>query len=134
MSLTIITPTIGTKYLKDCIKSIQKQTNQNFIYYIVVDGQIYSDSVQKILDEFSTFPTNYKIISLNENTGANGWNGHRIYISMSFLTNSDYIMFLDEDNTFEPTHVELMLKKIKDKKLDWTFSLRNIIDKQNKEF
>ena len=131
MSLTIITPTIGTKYLKDCIKSIQKQTNQNFIYYIVVDGQKYNESVQKILNEFGTLPTNYKIISLNENTGANGWCGHRIYISMAFLTNSDYIMFLDEDNTFEPTHVELMLKKIKDKKLDWTFSLRNIIDKEN---
>ena len=118
MSLTIITPTIGTKYLEDCIKSIQKQTNQNFIYYIVIDGQIYNESVQKILNKFGTLPTNYKIISLNENTGADGWLCHRIYISMSFLTNSDYIMFLDEDNTFEPTHVELMLKKIKDKKLD----------------
>ena len=46
---------------------------------------------------------------------------------MSFITNSDYVMFLDEDNTLEPNHVESVLKTLVDKKLDWTFTLRNII-------
>jgi hypothetical protein len=40
-------------------------------------------------------------------------------------------MFLDEDNTLEPDHVETMIKNISDKNLDWTFSLRNIIDKDD---
>jgi hypothetical protein len=128
MSLTIITPTIGSKYLKGCINSIKNQTNQNFIYYIVIDGQIYNEAVYNILIDI-ILPTNLKIITLDENTGSNGYNGHRIYISMGFLTNSEYIMFLDEDNTFESNHVETVMKNIIDNNLDWTFSLRNIIDK-----
>jgi len=128
MSLTIITPTIGSQYLKKCIDSIKKQTNQNFIYYIVVDGL---KNLMMVTDICKDLPDNFKIIPLYENTGANGWNGHRIYISMSFLTNSDYVMFLDEDNTLEPNHVESVLKTLVDKKLDWTFTLRNIIDKDD---
>lgn len=130
MSLTIITPTIGSKYLKKCIQSIINQTNQNFIYYIVIDGHKYIDNVQEVLKEFN-LPKNFVILPLCENTGANGWNGHRIYIATSFITNSDYVMFLDEDNVFEPNHVDTMLKKIRDGN-DWTFSLRNIIDKDDK--
>jgi len=130
MSLTIITPTIGSQYLKRCMDSIKNQSNQNFTYYIVTDGKKYHDDVLKYLKE-GNYPENFKTLELYENTGANGWNGHRIYISMAFLTNSEYIMFLDEDNTFEPNHVESVLKNIKEKNLDWTFTLRNIIDKND---
>lgn len=131
MSLSIITPTIGSKYLKKAIESIINQTNQNFIYYIVIDGHKYINNVQEILKEYKNLPKNFIILPLAENTGANGWNGHRIYIATSFLTNSDYVMFLDEDNMFEPNHVDTMLKKIGSGN-DWTFSLRNIIDKDGK--
>jgi glycosyltransferase involved in cell wall biosynthesis len=130
MSLTIITPTIGSEYLKRCIDSVNNQTNKNFTYYIVNDGLQYKDKLYEILKD-TNYPNNFKILPLVENTGANGWNGHRAYIAMAFLTNSDYIMFLDEDNTLEPNHVDTLLKNISEKKLDWTFSLRNIIDKND---
>jgi glycosyltransferase involved in cell wall biosynthesis len=130
MSLTIITPTIGSEYLKRCIDSVNNQTNKNFTYYIVGDGSQYTNKLYEILKD-TDYPNNFKILPLDENTGANGWNGHRAYIAMAFLTNSDYIMFLDEDNTLEPNHVDTMLKNISEKKLDWTFSLRNIIDKND---
>jgi dTDP-glucose pyrophosphorylase len=128
MSLTIITPTTGSKYLQKCIESVKKQKNQNFTYYIVIDG---SKFIENCLNFIKDLPQNFKLIPLYENTGANGWNGHRIYISMSFLTNSDYVMFLDEDNTLQENHTEMVLKTLQEKKLDWTFSLRNIMDKDD---
>jgi len=129
--ITIITPTIGSDYLIECINSVKNQTNQNFIYYIVVDGNKFSEKINNLLKNVK-IPDNFKIISLEENTGSNGWNGHRIYMSISILTNSEYVMFLDEDNYLESNHVESMLKKVVDGNLDWTFSLRNIIDKESK--
>jgi glycosyltransferase involved in cell wall biosynthesis len=131
MSLTIITPTIGSAYLQKCIDSVNNQTNKNFTYYIVVDGSQYNESVYEILKN-NNYPKNFKIFPLIENIGSGGWCGHRTYIAMAFLTNSDYIMFLDEDNTIEPNHVDEMMKNIIEKKLDWTFALRNIIDKEGK--
>ena len=131
MSLAVITPTIGSKYLKKCIESINNQTNKNFTYYIVIDGSKYKEDIYNILKDIE-LPENLKIIPLDENTGANGWNGHRIYIAMSFLINTEYIMFLDEDNFLEPNHVESILEIIKEKRIDWTFALRNIVDKDDK--
>lgn len=131
MSLTIITPTIGSKYLKDCMNSVKNQTNQDFTYYIVLDGSKYTENCYEAI-KGNEFPKNFQLLPLIENTGSNGWNGHKIYIAMAYLTNSEYLMFLDEDNTLEPTHVESMMKLIKEKKLDWAFSLRNIIDKDGK--
>jgi len=131
MSLAVITPTIGSKYLKKCIESINSQTNKNFTYYIVIDGSKYKEDVYNILKDIE-LPENLKIIPLDENTGANGWNGHRIYIAMSFLINTEYIMFLDEDNFLEATHVESILEIVKEKRIDWTFALRNIVDKDDK--
>ena len=132
MSLTIITPTIGSEYLKRCMDSVKNQSNQNFTYYIVSDGKKYEKNVNDIIkDSKYNCQDNFKFLPLVENTGANGWNGHKIYISMAFLTNSDYIMFLDEDNTLEPNHVESVMQVIKEKQLDWTFTLRNIIDKND---
>ena len=49
MSLAVITPTIGSKYLKKCIESINNQTNKNFTYYVVIDGSKYKEDIYNIL-------------------------------------------------------------------------------------
>jgi len=63
---------------------------------------------------------------LPENVGGKGWYGHRVYAAMPLMVNADYILFLDEDNWFEPNHVETMINKIKSKDLMWSYSLRRI--------
>jgi hypothetical protein len=70
-----------------------------------------------------------KVIELPENTGrADGviWNGHRIYAGLPFMVNADYVFFLDEDNWFEPNHVNDMVYFCEKNNLDWCYSLRNI--------
>jgi len=51
---------------------------------------------------------------------------------MPLLVNADYILFLDEDNWFEPNHVETMIAKIKSKDLMWSYSLRRICNEAGK--
>jgi len=45
------------------------------------------------------------------------------------LINHDYVLFLDQDNWFEPDHVESLINTIETKELDWAYSLRQIFDK-----
>ena len=49
-----------------------------------------------------------------------------IYAAYPHLINSDYILFLDEDNWYEPNHVETLIKTIEEKNLDFAYSLRQI--------
>ena len=70
------------------------------------------------------------MIELPENTGAGGYNGHRIYGSIPYLVNADYVVFLDEDNWIDEDHVESLVDK--SQFYDWVFSLRKIVDKESK--
>ena len=64
-------------------------------------------------------------------TGGNFY-GHRIYAAYPHLINSDYILFLDEDNWYEPDHVETLIKTIEAKNLDFSYSLRKIFSPDKK--
>jgi len=123
--VAIITPTIGTNHLKLNIKSVEEQTYQNFIHYVVIDGPKFYDSV---LDNFKN-NENRRIISLPENTGHSQYNGHRIYGAFPYLTDADYIIYLDEDNWIDSGHVENLVKVAKDN--DWAFSFRKIVGQDN---
>jgi glycosyltransferase involved in cell wall biosynthesis len=124
MKVAVVTPTIGSKFLKQCIESVENQTYQDICHYIFIDGSKYNEKVKKILKDSS----NTKLIELEENIGKD-WYGHRVYAACSFLVNADVICYLDEDNWFEPNHIEELMKKI-DAGADWAYSLRKIYDKE----
>jgi glycosyltransferase involved in cell wall biosynthesis len=130
--VTVITPTIGSPKLKDAIESVQKQT-YSCNHLIVVDGaehwQSYVDNVVSNYPDNVVFK-NMNIVMTPENTGKTGGNfyGHRIYAAYPHLLNSDYILFLDEDNWYEPDHVETLIKTIESKNLDFSYSLRKVYD------
>jgi len=56
-----------------------------------------------------------------------------IYAALSFLVNSDYVFFLDQDNWYEPNHVSSMVELMEKQNLDWVFAMRNIYT-ENGEF
>jgi glycosyltransferase involved in cell wall biosynthesis len=117
----VITPTTGKDTLEQALLSVERQTIETE-HLIVLDG-----------NKMPTKPseTNLrKVIQLPENVGGNGWYGHRVYAAMPLMVNADYILFLDEDNWFEPNHVETMIKKIKSKDLMWAYSLRRICNER----
>ena len=124
MKVAVVTPTIGSEYLSQCINSVDKQTYSDLTHYIFMDGK---EHWEKINDTISG-ATKVKTIALEENVGR-GWYGHRVYSACSFLVNADVICYLDEDNWFDPNHVAELVRKIEQGN-DWVFSLRKIYDKE----
>ena len=118
----VITPTTGKDTVNKAIESVNQQTVFTE-HLIVIDGQ----QVEKANIHLKG---NCHYMDLPENVGRNGWYGHRVYAAMPLMVNADYILFLDEDNWFEPNHVETMINKIKSKDLMWAYSLRRICDER----
>ena len=142
-SVTVITPTIGQTVLRECVESVVKQTYKNIHHLLVVDGD---EHFQRVLsnvpihyrDNESVVPVHYrpgesniKITTAPYNTGgvAPGYYGHRIYAAYPHLINTDYVVFLDEDNWIEPNHVETLVDTIEKNGYHWAHSLRNIYTK-----
>ena len=127
MKVAVVTPTIASEHLFKCIDSVDKQTYEDVVHYIFIDGCQYEPKAREILVGSSKT----RMIELEENVGK-GWYGHRVYAACSFLVNADVICYLDEDNFLDPNHVESVVKKIQEGN-DWVYSLRKIVNK-NGEF
>ena len=129
--VTVITPTIGSPKLLDAITSVATQTYK-CKHLIVVDGPDFVHEVMSIINIANMMDPkpNIQVIVSPENTGKTGGNfyGHRIYAAYPHLINSDYILFLDEDNWYEPNHVQSLIETIESKNLDFSYSLRKIFD------
>jgi glycosyltransferase involved in cell wall biosynthesis len=125
MKVAVVIPTIGAQHLEQCLDSVLNQTYKDTTIYLFKDG------LNVKIPSFVNNISNIKQIHLDENVGK-GWYGHRVYAACSFLVNADIICYLDEDNFYEPEHVQTLVETIS-KGNDWAYSLRNIVDK-NGEF
>lgn len=121
--VTVITPTTASDQLNDALKSMDNQTYDRIQHLVVVDGfDKYGFKATKIL-EGATKPT---IVTLPYNTGYDNYNGHRIYGAMTHIAQGEFICFLDQDNWFEPNHIESLVNVLREGN-DWAYSLRKIV-------
>lgn len=139
--IVVITPTIGKPELQQAMWSVQEQTYGNFEHLIVVDGHEYWDKTHEAIyrgdkpfdDGFSSqraLP--FSITKAPTNTGKNGFYGHRIYAAYPHLVDADYIAFLDEDNHYEPNHLEMLAEALEtDNRLAFAYSLRNVYNENH---
>ena len=122
--VAVITPTINSKTLQDACHSVASQTYGNVHHYIVADGKdVYLDMVQSGF--VSNFP-NCTLSFVPDNTGSNGFYGHRIYAAYPHLLDHEFIFFLDEDNWYKPEHIDSLVRLIEQNDLDFAFSLRDV--------
>lgn len=121
--VSVITPTTGNVMLLDALLSVRNQTYKNIEHFVVVDGPERKKEALKLTKGF-----NVKLLVLPHATGKDNYNGHRIYGASTYLTNGLYNTFLDEDNYYDPNHIQSCIDKIKDGN-EWVYSLRKIIDK-----
>ena len=128
MRALVITPTTGAPELVDAIKSVSTQTYTDVDHLIVCDGEKFKVQTDCIVNKVCE-GSDAQVCYLPYNTGGNGFYGHRIMAAFSHLVNHDVVLFLDQDNWFEPTHVETLVNEIKMFNLDWAYSLRKIYDK-----
>jgi glycosyltransferase involved in cell wall biosynthesis len=125
-SVAVITPTTGKSSLSRAMRSVANQTFKNVHHYIVVDGPDFFEKAFESMECAPDSDTNFSIHVSPCNTGAGGFYGHRIYAAYPHLLNEDYIAFLDDDNWFEPNHIESLVTTIQKDNLAWAHSLRKV--------
>lgn len=135
MKVSVITATIGKPQLANCIKSVREQTYKNIEHIVVVDGEEHWEKASPVLYD-SLFPrgksSSDRLIVLPDPTGKDRFNGHRIYGAFTFLVDGDYVIWLDDDNSLEPNHIENLVNLVQKKNLDWAYSFRQIVDDEGK--
>ena len=126
-TVCVITGTTGHPMLKRAIESVQEQTYAMIEHLVVIDGPERYEPADAILNSLAE-QRGVKTIRLPYATGKNTWNGHRIYGAMNSIAMTDYVCWLDEDNWFEPDHIESLVESIRQTQAAWAFSLRKIVD------
>lgn len=107
MSITIITPTYNRKHdiLIRCIKSVDSQTYQNYKHIIIVDDYDFEPHIsQEMLNTYSSEKRTF----LKTNTRYNNF-GNSLRQKGIELADTDYIVFLDDDNIIFPDYLEKMI-------------------------
>ena len=135
----VITPTTGAPVLLDAIKSAKEQF-LDADHLIVVDGKEYSKRTDDLFAFNETLSYGTKAtkvdtdriirIDLPFNTGKNGFYGHRIMAAFGHLINHEYVLFLDQDNFYDPEHIDRLVDCIEKNNYDWAYSLRTIVDER----
>lgn len=111
MKITVLTPSIGTPELARAVDSVARQTRHAEVEHIVVaDGRKHESNVRRVaMSGWHGISSTPRVYSIPVNTGANQWNGHRIYAHFSqLLVDTDILFLLDEDNAYEPEHIETL--------------------------
>ncbi len=137
MNITIITPTIGSPYLKTLLESINHQHKLNDLFFInhfiVIDNspinQLKTNSILNSVSEKSGVKR--YIFQIPFSSGENDYKGHKIYSAIPQFVNDEYTIFLDDDNFLEKNHIYNFVNILLKKKYDWLYSLRNIVNSKN---
>lgn len=113
MEITVITPSIGTPDLARAVESVGAQTinkKHSVRHIVVADGKKHLADVTKYaMKGWKGEGLTPRIYAIPDNTGEGGYHGSKIYAHYSQLLSCDYLFLLDEDNSYEPTHIENLL-------------------------
>lgn len=123
---TILIPTTGAPVVRQAIESCLAQTYGDLQVLAVVDGSQHRDDFAASTNGLSD--ARYESVVLPENVGKEDYYGHRIYGGFSHLVNAHYLLFLDQDNFFDPDHVASQVAAIEKRELDWAYALRKVCD------
>lgn len=106
VNVSVVVPVYNSeKYLEECLDSILGQTLEKVEIICVDDGS--EDCSPIILKTYAEHYDNFQIITQdNKYAGVARNNGME-------LAHGEYIIFLDADDTFEPTMLQCMYDKIK---------------------
>jgi len=109
--ITVLIPTIGTKHLKQAILSVLDQSVEARPW-VIVDGEEHwhtasNAAISDIWDERGAECINLTVLPENTHQGVHF--GHRIHAAFTHLVNTEHIAYLDEDNWYQPDHLESLL-------------------------
>ena len=131
MEITVLTPSIGTPDLARAVESVGAQTinkKHSVRHVVVADGKRHlADATKYAMKGWKGEGLTPRIYAIPDNTGRDKWNGHKIYAHYAQLLECDYLFLLDEDNSYDPTHIESLVPIAE--KYGYAWSLRKVYDK-----
>lgn len=133
-TVTVITSSIGRPELKQCVESVMAQTFP-CKHMIFINGEKWHRAADEVLSQFTPM-ANIQSIKLKEETGdcGVGPGAGDVFAAAPWLTTSDFVFFLNDDDFYETNHVESILTLMVNNNLDWAYSLRRFVDKDGKPF
>ena len=116
--VSIIIPAYNAeKYLPQALDSIVNQSIGVENLEVIVVNDASTDGTGAIIDKYCRQYSNFKAIHLDENMGA-AWGPRNLALKQ---TTSDYIMFLDADDTFSSDACEVLYTEIASSDADMVF-------------
>lgn len=113
--VTIIVPIFNTEsFLPRCFDSISKQTYTHLEILLIDDGS--TDNSLSICNDYKNRDNRINVFSQN-NRGASSARNTGLDSS-----HGDYVMFVDSDDWIAPNMVEVLVKDIKEEKVDMVIS------------
>lgn len=124
MTVTVITSTIGRPELRQCLESVRSQTYKAN-HLVFVNGLRFHESAREMLKDF---PEVQAIFLLDETGNYNGYPScGGVFAGAPYLTSADWIFYLNDDDFYDPNHVESVMDHVKANDLKWAYSLRRLV-------
>ena len=123
LSVAVITSTQGRSTITRAIKSVQDQTRKA-THYVFIHGADYSDKTTPHLAPDTV------AVHLPRANGTGGYGMAPVFALAPFVVDEDIIFYLDDDNWYEPDHIESLVDLIEKQDLGWAYSLRKIVDNE----
>jgi len=133
--VSVVLVTICRKSLYRAIRSVFRQDFEGTIHLLVgADVEIFGDFNEIMGELMPECPPNITLtgISLGYSTSSrhggvhSSWYGGSLRTALSFLSSSELVAYLDDDDWYEPQHLRLLFQAIHDH--DWAFTLSNYAD------
>lgn len=122
MKVAVITSTRGRKTIQKAHLSILNQTYPA-THYVFAHGKDCWNAVDKNMDG-----CNAQIVYLPRANGGGGFGMAPVFAMAGYCVTEDIVFYLDDDNWYEPDHIESLVEIIKKNDLGWAYSLRRIVD------
>lgn len=129
LSATVVTSSTGREWLPETIEAIQKQTYPAK-HYVFINGEDFHERSRPIMERYPDVKVNYLTGSGGNVNGVVG--PEATYAAAPFIVEGDVILFCNDDDVYEPNHIESLVKLIESKGLDWAYSLRKAVSLEGK--
>uniref|UniRef100_UPI00313EDE45 glycosyltransferase family 2 protein n=1 Tax=Bacillus sp. OTU2372 TaxID=3043858 RepID=UPI00313EDE45 len=120
--VSIITPVYkAEKFIAETIKSVQKQTFENWEMILIND--VSPDNSVEIINEFAEVDSRIRLVNLEENSGAAVARNTAIKLSKG-----KYIAFLDSDDLWHPEKLMKQVRFMEKGNLPFSFTAYEIME------
>ena len=123
LSVAVVTSTQGRSTITKAIQSVKDQTRKA-THYVFIHGAEYSDkTIPHLADDTVA-------VHLPRANGGGGYGMAPVFALAPFAITEDIICYLDDDNWYEPDHIESLVEMIEKHDLGWAYSYRKIVDNE----